>query len=1557
MRKAGKYVVLAIAALMLSSVTIFDPSDITKKILIGFVSLPEGKAETVLPAVEREISDALDLINVDDTKETLERLTSWESRVVGYPGNRRAYEYIKEEFERLGLQRITTETFKVTVPIDKGANLHVPSTGEDIRLYCLWPNDVKTPTLPEEGVTGNLIYGKKGDFGDFNGRKVEGSIVLLDFDSGQNYINPRMLGAQAIIFFDNGLVTQGEAAAKFLRVPADIPRYWVDYEGAERLLEISRSGENKVRLTARMDWEEVETNNIYGYLPGLDEYMPVKGGEEPMKWKDRLIVIEAYYDAMSVVPRLAPGAENAAGITALLQVARVMKEYRPKYSLLFLATSAHFEGLTGINDFLHRHSRTSDYFLQRMPEEEKIDFDLLIGLDLSTHNDQVAAFALGTFYQPTWVTDDFIKNTFAPYAKKFSSYAEKVFAAEYQSGLTPFVNAIVPPKRTWKDYMPTPLAFDSEAVVFVGKHGITIATPDDIRERVDTPLDRFTYVNVENLTKQIRTIVGVLVKAFDDPDFFPELKLELKDEAHDLKGYIYWYNPKEGLTPNSPVEGALVTYSGSAPAWKRLGGVRRLQVTKTDERGEFRFENLRQRRGTVEVRAYKLDEDGRIIYAPDLAWIGDYPMVVDNNYWELEMIQVVFQCEALTLFDIIDPRYLTALDVLTILGPDDAVPQSRGYTLGFPEGTKQSQRERDVNPAAVVFAKPGSRVKVLMSTSLFGIKYLLTNAPQDLLEGPPTQAEVTPSVLNKALGRGYDISSGVVFNPAYKIAKDMWVVDDVRLKTLAKYAVKNERIEELHNGAKIALEEARKHLRELQYDKFIASVRKGWGLESRGYPDVKQTANDTVRGIIFYFALLLPFSFFLERLLFGFTDIIRRILGFAGIFVVVFIILQFVHPAFKLSSSAYVIFLAFVTLALSAVVLTLVVSKFNQEVRKMKQTSSGIHEVDVGRISATGAAMALGVSNLRKRPVRTGLTALTLILLTFTVLSFTSVRTSMRFYKIPRGNKPPYQGALIRDRNWKGLQNSVLEYIESAFGTKATVLPRSWYMSKTTGEKAYINFRVLPTGKTSYANGLLGMTPEEPQATGLDKLLIGNSRWFKPGDRKVCILPDDMARLVGITMDDIGSAKIRMLGSEFKVIGLIDSKKFNQFRGMDDEKLTPVDTVTEQTRLARGLQEDPNLQATAPIQAFIHLEASNVMILPHEYVMDIGGTLRSVAITSFRDEQGRPIENFIPDIEDFMSRVALTMFVGIGDEVKVYSSLGATSLSGLGNLFIPILIAALIVLNTMLGAVYERHTEIGIYSSVGLAPVHVAALFIAEASVFATIGAVMGYLIGQITAKVLLSLGMLSGISLNYSSLSAIWSTLVVMGTVFLSTLYPARKAASMAVPDVTRKWQLPEPEGDEWRFDFPFTVGGAEALGMYVYLTKVFDSYGEGSIGDFATEDVKLSFIKYDGKPGYRISLMTWLAPYDLGVSQSVTFDAIPTGKHNIYKIVVTIHRVSGDVASWKRLNRGFLHSLRKRFLVWRTVPPAVKDEYTAEGKRMLAVKTGVVLRFCKSSRSLSEI
>ena len=89
----------------------------------------------------------------------------------------------------------------------------------------------------------------------------------------------------------------------------------------------------------------------------------------------------------------------------------------------------------------------------------------------------------------------------------------------------------------------------------------------------------------------------------------------------------------------------------------------------------------------------------------------------------------------------------------------------------------------------------------------------------------------------------------------------------------------------------------------------------------------------------------------------------------------------------------------------------------------------------------------------------------------------------------------------------------------------------------------------------------------------------------------------------------------------------------------------------------------------------------------------------------------------------------------------------------------------------------------------------------AEAVVYAIIGVTLGYIMGQGLGKVLIYFNLLQGMNLNYSSWSAIVSSLLVMGVVLLSTIYPAKIAAKSSVPDTVRRWIPPDPDGDCWEF------------------------------------------------------------------------------------------------------------------------------------------------------------
>jgi hypothetical protein len=314
------------------------------------------------------------------------------------------------------------------------------------------------------------------------------------------------------------------------------------------------------------------------------------------------------------------------------------------------------------------------------------------------------------------------------------------------------------------------------------------------------------------------------------------------------------------------------------------------------------------------------------------------------------------------------------------------------------------------------------------------------------------------------------------------------------------------------------------------------------------------------------------------------------------------------------------------------------------------------------------------------------------------------------------------------------------------------------------------------------------------------------------------------------------------------------------------------------------------------------------------------------------------VEEVRKDLDNLMQRVELNLYAGMDKETYLCSAVGATSLKGTSDLVIPILIAAAIVLNTMLGSVYERVREIYIYSSLGLAPTHIAALFVAEASVYAILGAIAGYLVGQSIAKLLMVMHMLTGLNLNYSSLSAVGSTAIIMVTVLLSVIYPAKRASQIAMPGIERRWTLPEPENDQITMGLPFTVTGDQALGVNVFLQEYLAAHADYSLGHFSTAEIELGTLETETGEGFQLGLMVWLAPYDLGVSERLLLQTIPTEDAEVYRIQAVIIRESGDESSWIRVTRNFVNMLRKQYLLWRTFPAGLKGEYGRRGVKILA-------------------
>jgi hypothetical protein len=290
---------------------------------------------------------------------------------------------------------------------------------------------------------------------------------------------------------------------------------------------------------------------------------------------------------------------------------------------------------------------------------------------------------------------------------------------------------------------------------------------------------------------------------------------------------------------------------------------------------------------------------------------------------------------------------------------------------------------------------------------------------------------------------------------------------------------------------------------------------------------------------------------------------------------------------------------------------------------------------------------------------------------------------------------------------------------------------------------------------------------------------------------------------------------------------------------------------------------------------------------------------------------------------------------------------------------------------------------------------------------------------------------LLPGITLNYSSSSAVLATLIVMATVLLSTLYPAWQASRMSQPDIDRKWQMSAPIGDVWRFQFPFTVSGQQPLGVAQSLADFFETHTDTSIGSFYTDRVNFAAMPLrdaatilndvpdglvnnsngaasssrngsqnghstngrttngtaatvaldgsspsagsqrpdahsTGQPTpvvgadgtslvaaptvsridvakiaadentevYHLAMRVWLAPFDMGVSQDVDIFLMPSPEEGLYELQLKLVRQSGEIAAWKRVNRGFMSDLRRQLLLWRTIKPVGQQEYILRGR-----------------------
>ncbi|MEJ2058762.1 MAG: hypothetical protein P8X39_13095, partial [Desulfofustis sp.] len=131
-------------------------------------------------------------------EEVIGELSSYQDRSSGTPGSARAASFIHDYLAELGL---SPETYYFPIPVREVRHSSITVGGKTTPLQPLMNNAV-TPQTIDGVLSGPLYWVDRGNLKDLDRKLIEDAILLMDFNSGGNWLTAASLGAKAVIFVD-----------------------------------------------------------------------------------------------------------------------------------------------------------------------------------------------------------------------------------------------------------------------------------------------------------------------------------------------------------------------------------------------------------------------------------------------------------------------------------------------------------------------------------------------------------------------------------------------------------------------------------------------------------------------------------------------------------------------------------------------------------------------------------------------------------------------------------------------------------------------------------------------------------------------------------------------------------------------------------------------------------------------------------------------------------------------------------------------------------------------------------------------------------------------------------------------------------------------------------------------------------------------------------------------------------------------------------------------------------------------------------------------------------
>jgi len=440
----------------------------------------------------------------------------------------------------------------------------------------------------------------------------------------------------------------------------------------------------------------------------------------------------------------------------------------------------------------------------------------------------------------------------------------------------------------------------------------------------------------------------------------------------------------------------------------------------------------------------------------------------------------------------------------------------------------------------------------------------------------------------------------------------------------------------------------------------------------------------------------------------------------------------------------------------------------------------------ITKLGALVTVFSMAKRNLKRRKLRFALLLMSILVLTMSFVALTSLSTGYGLvYTRISSKAPDPSGIMVRLPEYRP-QNVYQE------GWFYSLNPMIWEWAAdydgvvTMAMKGENTPKLRPyafvDGHSIF--GILGIQPDmEPMMQAIDESLAEGELLREDG---TCLLSEYLLRQPGI---DIGDS-IEIRGVQLRVVGAFGSQIL-QVRDLDGESILPK----YQINLTPG--------AEIPIIEAVTCEVPTVVIT----TMNTALHIKDVHISRIDVELEPAV-----DAETVAKGMALSreyrFWLSSGGEV--YLAYMGDIVGGKGlPILIPWMIVILNVIIVMMNAMYERHREIAILSSIGLNPIHISGIFLAEASIVGVVGGGIGYLLGLGWYPLM---ARLTRAPIVQQKVSVVWC-LASLGIAVAAVVFGcviALKRSVVLTPSLKRRWAIdrrPKSHEEPWMMTIPVKI------------------------------------------------------------------------------------------------------------------------------------------------------